>query len=159
MAPKGAKMAPKWLQNGSQNGFKKHVEKTIPKRGPRGAPRVPGCPPGRPQSDPGKPGRYEPRGLAPNGRRMSFLTFSRKADPLDLQKQWFSLSKTILFDLGGCPEEKLRKMRPGERISRAATALKCLQFGSDQFIQHAVPDPPGGSVPRRIHGAAHIPPR
>ena len=64
MAPKGAKMAPKWLQNGSQNGFKKHVEKTIPKRGPRGAPRVPGCPPGRPQSDPGKPGWYEPRRLA-----------------------------------------------------------------------------------------------
>ena len=58
---KGAKMAPKWLQNGSQNGFKKHVEKTIAKRAPRGAPRVPSCPPGCPRGDPGKPGRYEPR--------------------------------------------------------------------------------------------------
>jgi len=48
------------------------------------------------------------------GRRMSFLTFSIKSDPGGIEKVWFSLSKTMLFDKKPIPKEKLRKMRSGK---------------------------------------------
>ena len=38
-SPKGAKMDPKWLPDGTQNGVKKQTEESIANRAPREAPR------------------------------------------------------------------------------------------------------------------------
>ena len=43
------------------------------------------------------------------GRRMSFLTFSRKSDPVDIEKVWLSLIKTIAFDKKPDPQTKPSK--------------------------------------------------
>ena len=96
-SPKGDKMKPKWLPDASQNGVKKQTEESIANRAPREAPRFAKRPPGTPQER--SRGTRAVRAAPINcfGRRMSFLTFSIKSDPGDIEKIWFSLSKTMIF--------------------------------------------------------------
>ena len=45
---------------------------------------------------------------------ISFLTFSKKSDPRDIEKVWLSLCETISFEKKPTLKQNLRKMRLGK---------------------------------------------
>ena len=110
----GAQNCPKGSQNGSQIAPKwepKRIQKTCRKnyckKSPKGGPEGPQLPPG---ASPKRSRKTRAVRAAPNPafhRRMSFLTFSIKSDPGEIEKVWFSLCKTIVFDPKPIPKKKL----------------------------------------------------
>ena len=106
----GCRMAPKWEPKRIQKTCRTNYSKKSPKGGPEGSQ-------GHPWGAPGRSRGIRAVRAAPKPcfhRRMSFFTFSIKSDPGEIEKVWFSLSKTIVFDPKPTSKEKLRKMRSGK---------------------------------------------